>query len=235
MIEELSRFSCLEPEVKRWLVTRVMDQRFDKGDKIFSQETPCDRFFILYAGYAKMIRETPAQDHILVGLMGKNETPGEAGLIAGVYPANGFAQTRVRMLSLSRADYLELRERSPVFMKSCADTLAHRTRYFLDRLKISGEISVELRLLRFLEELARSFGRTDGARIWLPFGLSRKDLAAIMVCRIETAIRLARKLEIENVLHFEKSQTWIDQKFFERGAVAPTTVDSATATASGCC
>ncbi len=206
LIQEIPCFMGLSAKERDWLSRACGDHRIEKGSAVlekYQEKDPAGNlvrdwaFFVVYAGYVKVVERTNDVESRMVGILGRGDT-----IRLSDYPGFEFiALGRCRIFSLDSIGFSILEKLVPAQFLSGENYERTPT--------AAVRLTAEERLLKFLELNSKRFGRLEGAQVWLPFALSRKDLAKALEIRPETAIRLARKLEKEGLLRCEKTQTWI--------------------------
>jgi CRP-like cAMP-binding protein len=88
------------------------EESFPKGELIFQEEAPGDRMYIVKSGSVRIAKRIKAQENTLA-VLNAGEFFGEMALLDGMpRSASARAAEDAKVLSISRANYQALRERS---------------------------------------------------------------------------------------------------------------------------
>jgi CRP/FNR family transcriptional regulator len=186
---------CLRPEAR---IRRVA-----RGCRVWQEGDPGHEFTFLSQGRAKLAKAGEAGRDAIVDLCGAGELlSASAVACAAPYCCSATAlDDAVEVLSLPRSRVLELLEGSREASRAFVAEMARREMRLARRI---GELSggqLERRLAALFLHLAEEFGGARGeGGVEVPIALNRQDLADLCGARLETAIRVMRRLGREGVV-----------------------------------
>jgi CRP-like cAMP-binding protein len=134
VLTRTSLFQQLTPLEIDWVLSRLEPACANAGHIIIRQGEPGDRFYLLVAGTCQVWREQPNATRVPIAQLGAGDYFGEIALLHAIpRTATVTAETRVDLLTLSRADFGELfGEQSQLeqplsdFRQACYSTAAAR-------------------------------------------------------------------------------------------------------------
>jgi CRP-like cAMP-binding protein len=89
LVNRTPLFRGMSEELTGAMVRNRSPRRFARGELVFQQGDPADSFFVVLEGWAKLYRELPGSEHVVVAIFAKGETFAEAAMfLGGRYPAS---------------------------------------------------------------------------------------------------------------------------------------------------
>jgi CRP/FNR family cyclic AMP-dependent transcriptional regulator len=129
------------------------------------------------------------------------------GLIDGL-PASHDVYSRgdSRLLTLTRAEFLEGMERSPRLYRVVVGLLCARARTFYDAYAANALLSLRSRVAQQLLSLASAYGLPREGSVHISLKLSQDTFADMLACTRQSANRELKRLEREGVIDMSYSQ-----------------------------
>jgi CRP/FNR family transcriptional regulator, nitrogen oxide reductase regulator len=198
-------FRKLSPEDRARLAPHVRVRDYAKGERIFSEGTPSDRYYSIARGRVKVFKMTPAGKDVILEIFGVGDPLGAVAVYEGwPFPASAVAIEDTTCLTIERAAFFALLENHPTLVRGLLLGLTYRLIELTNRLAELTGGRVEPRFARLFLKLAGDVGRPDRGGTFIPMPLSRQELADLTGTTIETAIRIMSRWGKEHVVHTEK-------------------------------
>src|SRR5262245_13716838 len=107
-------FSALPPEERRRLLPFTRLKRYQKGDTIFREGDPSERFHTIVAGRVKIVKFAPFGKELILEIFGPGDPFGAVAAYEGrPFPASAVAIEPTEVLSILRTDFFSLIARHP--------------------------------------------------------------------------------------------------------------------------
>ncbi|MBI5163441.1 MAG: Crp/Fnr family transcriptional regulator [Magnetospirillum sp.] len=189
-------------------------RRMSRSAWLFHEGEAVDCLFALMTGAITIRRSTPCGEDFAVYLATPGMTIGYRGLImGGRHPVSARCSTDCVVCRLPRAAAEAAmqanRALEGIFFRhmalelGCAET----------RMLHNATLCVRDRMLMFLGELTRHFGRTvGGGALHIAIPISRIDMGSLTGMTSETVSRCIRNLQAENLAHFTRRQVVIPSR-----------------------
>ena len=180
------------------------EQRVDRHQFIFLEGDAAEYVYIVFEGKVKIVKQAPSGKEMILEVFAPGEVFGGATLLLPRHPASAVSMELGVMLCLPRLDYLALLKRFPPMAFQIIELL--RTRLGEAHQVIRGLAAerVETRVARLLFKLADKTGVPDGGGTRLGLQLTRQDIADMVGCTLETAIRILSRWQKEGLIKTEE-------------------------------
>src|SRR5262245_40154243 len=97
-------FSALPAEERRRLVPYTRLKRYAKGDTLFREADPSERFYTIVSGRVKIVKFAPHGRDLILEIFGPGDPFGAVAAYEGrPFPASAIALGPAEVLSISRA------------------------------------------------------------------------------------------------------------------------------------
>lgn len=180
-------------------------QTFDRGDDIFEEGDEPHSFVSVVEGRVKIYKRLASGKDLILQIFGVGDPLGAVAVFEGrPYPASAQAIEPTTCLLIPRQAFLALLERSPSLVLGALSGLTLRLIELTDRLTELTGSGVEARFARLLLKLGDQFGQQRPGGIFVPFPLSRQELADMTGTTIETCIRIMSRWGKDQVLTTER-------------------------------
>ncbi len=190
LIAGVPAFANLGAEALDDILSRAQIMRLLKGEAVFRQGEPAERFFLLLHGRLRVTRINAEGSQILVRFIAPNDMFGVAMAIgAATYPGTATAAVESLALSWPNAAWAELIAAYPSLAVKAMQSLGARLQDTQDRVLDLATQNVEQRIAGAVLKLARQAGRKTGEGVLIDFPLSRQDLAEMTGATLHTVSR----------------------------------------------
>lgn len=171
--------------------TRVI--RLQRGETLFRQDEPADRFYLVRSGQVKLFRVGHDGNEKIIHLAGPGESFAEAVMFMRErnYPVHTAAVEPAELLGVPTEP---LREMLVASTDACFRMLAQLSMRLRERVAEIEALSLQNGALRLANFLLRQIPEDDGADL-IRLTLSKKVIAARLSLQPETLSRLLRRFE----------------------------------------
>lgn len=188
-----------------------------KGQRIGTQDRPCDRLHLIAEGQVLVSRRNSEGEQHALYLLG----PGEIFGVGALLPERSWlvtarAVTDGSYYALPGSHIATLAQYYPQLAAHLFSLLAARLEQAHRRLDVIVRRSARDRLLGLLSTLARYHGQGSGKELWLPVTVSQGQLGSMIGLARETVVRTIAELEAEGLLRREgRRGYWLLQEACE--------------------
>ncbi len=193
------------------------EQRVEPDQPLFLEGDPADYVYVVAEGKVKIVKQAPGGKEIILEVFGPGEVFGGATLLLPWHPASAVGMERGVVLRLSRPDYQALLTRYPPLALEVIELLRQRLAEAHQIIRGLAAERVEARMARVLFKLAERTGTLAAGGIRLGVQLTRQDLADMVGCTLETAIRVLSRWQKEGLIKTEEGRiTILDRAGLQR-------------------
>lgn len=190
---------------------RVRD--YAKGEQIFAEGSPSDRFYSIASGRVKIFKMTPAGKDVILEIFGVGDPLGAVAVYEGwPFPASAVAIEDTTCITIERAAFFALLESHPSLVRGLLLGLTYRLIELTNRVAELTGGRVEPRFARLFLKLAGEVGRPDRGGTFIAMALSRQELADLTGTTIETAIRIMSRWGKDHVVLTEKEGFFLQNR-----------------------
>lgn len=192
------------------LTQMAVGKAFPRQATIFWEGREAQGFFILTAGYVKLVKSSPDGKEYILRLVGPGESFAEAAVFSEApYPATAMALEDCDTLFFPKGPFLRHLAASPTLARNMLATLSRLNLHLTRQLEDLSLKEVSARLARYiLERCQETHGRIDkGLRFELP--TTKTHLAAYLGTISETLSRTLSRLKSEGVIEVDKGKITI--------------------------
>lgn len=182
-------FEGLEPERLNIFAASCTRRQISKSEILFFEGEPGTELYVLVSGKARIEKVSASGEVQVIAVRGPGEVIGEMSLIDDKpRSAQATAQTKVKMLVLSKENFQKAVLHEPSVTFAIMQTLSHRLRDAADMLLDVRVKDVPERLLDFLLKESDSDGN-------VVLGITQTALAEQLGCTREAINRALKALE----------------------------------------
>ena len=187
VIRSIPLFSGIDPGAADELSAAMGRKRLRRGEVLFREGEPGDRFYIILHGKMKMGRAAIDGRENLLALLGPGEMIGELTLFdPGARTATAIAVGDAELAVLSHGDLIGWIEKNPHVTRVLLAALARRLRRTNESLADLVFSDVPGRVAKALLDLARRFGELREGMLYVPHDLTQEELAQLVGASRET-------------------------------------------------
>lgn len=184
-------FGALDQSTLRRLAGRIQVRVAEKGEVLFHQGDPADRFYGVISGWTKVFRATAGGEEAVLGVFGSGETFAEAAMFLDArYPATAAVVETCRLARFDREVIETEIGKDAGFGLSMLGAISHHLHAMTLQVEQLKTRNSEQRLARFLLSLCPS--GAEAARVDLPY--EKALIAARLGMKPESLSRALAKL-----------------------------------------
>ena len=199
-------FGALSPQERSRLIPYARLRRYEKGEAIFREGDPSERFHSIVSGRVKVVKFAPYGKELILEIFGPGDPFGAVAAYEGrPFPASAVALQDTDIISISRHDFFNLIADHPEIARGLLLGLTRRLIELTQKLAQLSSGGVEYRLAALFLKLADRMGEKQGEGIVIHLALSRQDIADMVGTTIETAIRIMSRWNRDGVVRTEPS------------------------------
>jgi CRP/FNR family cyclic AMP-dependent transcriptional regulator len=183
-------------------------KKLQPGEILFKEGTACNFYYQLISGQVRWINVDERGKEFLQSIILPGQCVGELGLFDnGLFAATAIADKECLLLRLHKQDFQQLLKAHQDIHFMFTKLLVKRLRFKFHLLKSLDNHEPEKIILLFISYLQQTGEHICG--ICNKIRLTRKQIAEMTSLRVETVIRVMRRLEIKQVLHIDKGKVYI--------------------------
>lgn len=186
----------LPVDVKNEIANFSKEESFEAGESIYRLGDPVRRVFEIVEGRIKLVSFTEDGRELLITNLYAGDTVGINGILTDLPHANqGISLTDVRILSIAKADFLQLfHEYKEVSQKICR-LFSFRMRLYEQLLGESAMLNVSQRVQRTLVRLAQERGIREPDGSMTINELSQEQLSTMLGATRQSICRAIKDLQ----------------------------------------
>jgi CRP-like cAMP-binding protein len=193
-------FEGLPREQLEELASLVREQKFRKGQSLFSEGMRADGLHVLISVKIKIFKLSLEGKEQILHIFGPGEVFGEVPVFAGgLYPAHAEALEASRSLFLPRDAFIELVQKEPSLALNMLGMLSRRLRRFTHLIEDLSLKEVPGRLAAYLLYLS---GRNTHSDLF-ELDITKSQLASLLGTIPETLSRILAKMTQQELIRVE--------------------------------
>ncbi|HVU85244.1 MAG TPA: Crp/Fnr family transcriptional regulator [Puia sp.] len=172
-------------------------KRFDKGEMIYDQGSVARYYYEVKSGEVKVVNINEEGKEFVQGVYKAGDCIGVPSLICDKpFPASAYAHSSCEMYIVPKEGFFRLLKQYPDFHLSITRLLGERLLYKAMMLEEVAIEEGEHRLLTLIHYLTKQRGNANRA-----LNITRQQLADMSGLRVETVIRILKKVEEKGLIH----------------------------------
>ncbi len=184
---------------------------FRKNQFLFMEKDPCRDIILIDKGKVKIGHYDHEGNETVISFLGKGEILGQMALL-GETEHRAFAQvmedgTQVCRMSVSKAKELT-RDYVP-FALEINRRIGNHVRKLERRIELLMCKNVKTRMLEFLYDLGKDYGRPRDGGIWISHNLTQSDIAALLGTSRKSASLCLNELEEVGLINFDRRHIFL--------------------------
>lgn len=213
IIARASLFDGLPAGQIEVLAQICLDQKFEKGQTLFSEGNRAKGFYLVVSGKLKIYKLSREGKEQILHIFGPGEIFGEVPVFAGgSYPANAEAIEPGRALFFPRDSFIALIEREPSIALNMLGILSQRLRRFTHLVEDLSLKEVPGRLAAYLIFLGERSENPEN----LELDITKAQLASLLGTIPETLSRILAKMAQQEIIAVEgRKIRLLDRKTLE--------------------
>jgi CRP-like cAMP-binding protein len=196
----VSLFRDLVPRERQDIQGLFHGRRLERDQIIFLEGDAAEYVYVVFEGKVKIVKQAPTGREMILEVFASGDVFGGATLLFPCHPATAVSMEPGTLLCLPRLDYLALLRRFPPMAFQIIELLRRRLGEAHQVIRgLTGE-RVESRVARLLFKLADKIGVPGDGGTRLELQLTRQDIADMVGCTLETAIRVLSRWQKEGLI-----------------------------------
>lgn len=200
----VSLFKVLGQRERKEIQGLFHEQRVERDQFVFLEGDPAEYVYIVLEGKIKIVKQAPSGKELILEVFAPAEVFGGATLLLEHHPASAISMEPGVLLCLARADYQALLKRFPPMAFQIIGLLRHRLAEAHQVIRGLAAERVETRVARLLFKLADKTGIPAEGATQLGLQLTRQDVADMVGCTLETAIRILSRWQKDGLIKTEE-------------------------------
>ncbi len=197
-------FRELSPADRREIQALFTEQRMDRDQFVFQEGDAAEFVYVVVEGRVKIVKQAPNGKDMILEVLAPPEVFGGATLLLDHHPASAMAMEPGLLLRLARPHYQALLRRVPALAFQIIERLADRLQQAHQAMRGLAIERAEARVARLLFKLADKVGVRAAGGIRLGLQLTRQEIADMVGCTLETAIRILSRWQKEGLIRTEE-------------------------------
>lgn len=200
----VSLFHDLVPRERLDIQGLFHEKRLERDECIFLEGDAAEYVYIVVEGRVKIVKQAPSGKEVILEVFAPGDVFGGATLLLRRHPATAVSMEQGLLLCLPRLDYLALLKRFSPMALQVIELLRQRLGEAHQVIRGLAADRVETRVARLLFKLADKTGVQVGGGTRLGLHLTRQDVADMVGCTLETAIRILSRWQKEGLIKTEE-------------------------------
>jgi CRP/FNR family transcriptional regulator len=196
----VSLFQGLAPRERQDIQGLFREQRLERDQVIFLEGDAAAYVYIVREGKVKIVKQAPSGRETILEVFAPGDVFGGATLLLSHHPATAVSMEAGTLLCLGRLDYRALLKRFPPMAFRIIELLRQRLGEAHQVIRGLAAERVEIRVARLLFKLADKTGVPGDGGTRLGLHLTRQDIADMVGCTLETAIRILSRWQKEGLI-----------------------------------
>ncbi|HET6990826.1 MAG TPA: Crp/Fnr family transcriptional regulator [Bacteroidia bacterium] len=193
----------LPAEEARLLKENMKRLEIKKGKVFFREGTFSKGVYILRKGKVKIFQTNKWGKESIAYIFRKGEIFGYRPLLCDEpHPTSGAALEDCSISFISKKNFLQMLERSPVFSRRLLVNLSHEFSVLINQISVFAQQPVRERVALALRILNEKY-KKDGKDFPVTINLSRNDIANYAGTSIETLVRVLRHFKDDKIIRTE--------------------------------
>lgn len=175
------------------------EESFDRNETIFNEGEKPKYYYQVVEGRIKLNHYNDEGRELILAILDRGLSVCELLLfIDQTYPVNAITFEKCTVLKLSKRSFEKLLDENPEISRDINKFLSERLYYKYIMLENNSSLRPETRIVGVLD-YHKSFYE-DQSKYSYEVPLTRQQIAAITALRVETVVRVVKRLEKENYL-----------------------------------
>lgn len=203
LLKTVPLLSFLPDDTLQDIMTKLVEQQYEKGEFIFREGDKAEWFYFLKQGAIKCLKYAPQGDELILKIL----LPGEMFCCESVtfegdtvHPGNAQSLGPTTVLKLNRTTYFECLHQHPPVTMQVISYLGNRLKESQDLAKSLALDPAETRLATLLLRLAEKLGEKEPEGVYIGIQLTRQEIAHMIAVTKETVVRILTRFKEQGIL-----------------------------------
>lgn len=199
-------FENLNEELIRIIESRLVHKSYRKNRFIYKIEDPADYVYFLVKGNIKIGANSLNGKEVIKSIIHPEATFGEMSIF-GEETRESFAiciENDTKILEMSAKDFTELMESYPALANNVIRILSKKLHFAEKRIESLVFKDARERIIDFLKDSAKNFGKQIGYEMLLKHSLTQQDIANFTGTSRQTVTSVLNDLKKSNQIYFKR-------------------------------
>ena len=192
-------------------IKKKPNEILQKNEFLFMEQDPCQDIILIDKGKVKIGHYDEEGNETVITFLGKGEILGQMALL-GQTQHRAFAQvmengTQVCRMSVAKAQ--ELKRDYVPFALEINKRIGEHVRKLERRIELLTFKNVKTRMLEFLHDLGKDYGRTRDGGIWISHNLTQSDIGDLLGASRKSASLCLNELEEDHLIEFDRRHIFL--------------------------
>ncbi len=184
-----------------------------KHEFLFMEQDPCSEIILIDKGKVKIGHYDQDGNETVISFLGRGEILGQMALL-GQTKHRAFAQVMEDGTQVCRMKVQKARELKRDYMPFALEInrrIGDHVRKLERRIELLMCKDIRTRMLEFLDDLGRDYGRERDGGIWISHNLTQTDIADLLGTSRKSASLCLNDLEKEGLIQFDRKHIFLVQ------------------------
>ena len=184
-----------------------------KNEFLFMEQDPCSEIILIDKGKVKIGHYDQDGNETVISFLGRGEILGQMALL-GQTKHRAFAQVMEDGTQVCRMKVQKARELKRDYMPFALEInrrIGDHVRKLERRIELLMCKDIRTRMLEFLDDLGRDYGRERDGGIWISHNLTQTDIADLLGTSRKSASLCLNDLEKEGLIQFDRKHIFLVQ------------------------
>ncbi len=204
VLKRVPIFSSLSEQEFAFLMTHLVQRRFQAGELIFSEGDPCTGLYVVQSGNVRIFKSSVGGREQVLTIDGPGSSIAELPVFdGGNYPASAQAVTDCSLFFVSRQDFQNLCLQYPQVSLKVLRVVGGRLRRLVGIIEELSFTTVRHRLIALLIRLAKQEHSRNGDTVMLMLPANNSELAAQIGTVRELVSRNLSRLQADGLIEVD--------------------------------
>jgi len=199
-------FENLDAELIRIIESRLIHRSYKKNRFIYKIDDAADHVYFLVKGNIKIGANSLNGKEVIKSIIHPEATFGEMSIF-GEEVRESFAiciENDTKVLEMSSANFVELMEQYPALANNVIRILSRKLHFAEKRIESLVFKDARERIIDFLKDSAKNFGKQIGYEMLLKHSLTQQDIANFTGTSRQTVTSVLNDLKKSNQIYFKR-------------------------------
>lgn len=204
LLKRVPIFSSLSDDEFSFLISRLIQRKYDTGELIFSEGDICVGLYVVQSGNVRIFKSSVGGREQVLSIEGPSSSIAELPVFdGGTYPASARAVSESTLLFFSRQDFQALCLQHPEVALKVLRVVGGRLRRLVGIIEELSFTTVRHRLIALLVRLSKAEGPRNGDAVSLILPANNSELAAQIGTVRELVSRNLSRLQAEGLIQVD--------------------------------
>ncbi|WP_199623657.1 Crp/Fnr family transcriptional regulator [Paenibacillus alkalitolerans] len=211
LLKNIPILEDFDPEDLKAVGPLLKERNYKRGSILFFEGDPGEELFVIGSGFVKIYRLEQALDQtkeITLSLFKDGDYFGEMSLIEKDGTRSATAETiePSTIFTLSRNDFVQFLERSPLLCLKLLEVTMKRLRKANDQIHDLTFLDVRSRIIKNIDRLSAEYGVEAGGRLRIDLKLTHQQIANMVGTVRESVTKVLQELQDDGIITIDKKR-----------------------------